>query len=315
VATVSASDSTVLITGESGTGKEVVARAIHAASPRRYNPMVVVNCGALPEGILESELFGHEAGAFTDAKARKIGRVEAADHGTLFLDEIAELPAPAQAKLLRFLEDQRFSRIGGETELRVDVRIVAATNRDLERMTGSGAFRADLAYRLRVVTIHLPRLVDRLDDLPALVRFVLARAAARLGRNVAITDQAMDALRRHAWPGNVRELKHVLEEAAVLATGGIIGLEHLALPAAATPADAPTPTGLRAALTAFANRLLNQAPGQVHERYLAETEDALIRAALAQHHGNQLRAAEALGINRTTLKKRMDDLGIGKTTA
>ncbi len=308
IAAAAGTDLGVLITGQSGTGKELVARSLHRFSKRRDAPFIAVNCGALPDGLVESELFGHEAGAFTDAKTRKIGRVEAANGGTLFLDEVGELPPPAQVKLLRFLEDQRFTRVGGEDETQVEVRIVAATNRDLSKL-GTGGFREDLAYRLRVVTIHLPRLVDRLDDLPALVRFVLGRIATRLSRQIAITGEAMEVLKRHQWPGNVRELKHVLEEAAVLAQGGIIGPEHMAI----TKSDSgPAPTSLGAAIAALGARLVNQHPGEVHQRAIDEIESALFREVLARTGGNQLRAAEILGINRITLKKRMDQLGIGK---
>jgi two-component system, NtrC family, nitrogen regulation response regulator GlnG len=309
IAAAAATDLGVLVCGESGTGKELVARALHRYSKRRDGPFIAVNCGALPESLVESELFGHEAGAFTDARARKIGRVEAAHGGTLFLDEVGELPPPAQVKLLRFLEDQRFTRVGGEEELGVDVRVVAATNRDLAKLIGSGAFRDDLSYRLRVVSITLPRLVDRLDDLPALVRHILGRIAQRLGRALALTDDAMDRLRRHQWPGNVRELRHVLEEAAVLATGGIIGASQLHLPAAV---DGPVPSTVNAMAAALAARLINQEPGAVYAKYIDAVEEPLLREVLARTEGNQLRAAEILGINRITLKKRMDELGITK---
>ena len=310
IAAAAATDLGVLVCGESGTGKELVARALHRYSTRRDGPFIAVNCGALPEQLIESELFGHEAGAFTDARARKIGRVEAADGGTLFLDEVGELPPTAQVKLLRFLEDQRFTRVGGEQEMGVNVRVIAATNRDLGKLTLGGAFREDLSYRLRVVTITLPRLADRLDDLPALVRHILGRVAQRLGRSLGLTDEAMDQLRRHQWPGNVRELKHVLEEAAVLATGGIIGAGQLSLPQ--DRATGPTPSSFQAVATALAARLINQNPGAVHARYVDLVEEPLIREVLARTEGNQLRAAELLGINRITLKKRMDELGITK---
>ncbi len=318
IAAAAATDLGVLITGPSGTGKELVARSLHRHGRRRDAPFIAVNCGALPEHLIESELFGHEAGAFTDARGRKIGRVEAAHGGTLFLDEVAELPLAAQVKLLRFLEDQRLTRIGGEQEFSVDVRIVAATNRDVPKLIASGAFREDLAYRLRVVTITLPPLIQRLEDIPALVRFFLARIARRLARQVAITDEGMDLLHRHAWPGNVRELKHAIEEAAVLATGGIISSEHLALPVTTSSSSSsasaePSPTALRAAVAGLATRFLRSHPGQAYHMTTDAVEDIVFRAALALTEGNQLRAAELLGINRITLKKRMDQLGIGKT--
>ena len=311
VAAAAATDMGVLITGPSGSGKELVARALHQHSKRASAPFIAVNCGALPDNLVESELFGHEAGAFTDAREQKIGRVEAADGGTLFLDEIGELPPPAQVKLLRFLEDQRFVRVGGEEELAVDVRIIAATNRDLGSAIEAGSFREDLGYRLQVVRIHLPPLAERLDDLPDLIRFFLNRAADRLGRRLAVTDESMEILKHYQWPGNVRELKHVLEEAAVLATGGIIAPEHLRIEAAAEVA--PTSgTGLAAAVQRETARLSVQAPGEVHAKLIDLLEEPMIREALARMKGNQLRAAELLGINRITLKKRMDQLGISK---
>jgi two-component system nitrogen regulation response regulator GlnG len=310
IAAAAATDLGVLVCGESGTGKELVARALHRYSKRRDGAFIAVNCGALPENLIESELFGHEAGAFTDARSRKIGRVEAAHGGTLFLDEIGELPPTAQVKLLRFLEDQRFTRVGGEEELAVDVRVIAATNRDLTKLTATGAFREDLSYRLRVVSILLPRLCDRLDDLPALVRHILARAAQRLGRPIALTDEAMERLRRHQWPGNVRELKHVLEEAAVLATGGVIGAGQLSLPPGSE--SGPSPSTFQASAHMLIARLINQEPGSVYAKYIDAVEEPLIREVLSRTEGNQLRAAEILGINRITLKKRMDELGISK---
>ena len=309
IAAAAATDLGVLIGGASGTGKELVARLLHRHGKRREGPFIAVNCGALPEHLVEGELFGQEASS-TDSRGQRIGRIEAAHGGTLFLDEIAELPLAAQAKLLRFLEDGWLQRIGGEQRIPVDVRVVAATNRDLPKLIASGAFREDLAYRLRTVTIVLPPLTDRLGDIPALVRSFLARIARSLGRQVAITDEAMAALQGHRWPGNVRELKHLVDEAAVLATGGIIGREHLDLPFG--PDGEPGPGALRGSVAALAVQMLKAHPGEAHQKSLDAIEEILFRTALAQTEGNQLRAAELLGINRITLKKRMDQLGITK---
>jgi len=312
IAAAANSDLGVLLTGASGTGKELVARALYRHSSRREGPFVAVNCGALPDNLVESELFGHEAGAFTDAKTRRIGRIEAADRGVLFLDEIGELPLPSQAKLLRFLEDQRFTRVGGEEELEVDVRIVAATNVDLEHAIAGGVFREDLGYRLRVVTIAMPSLAERVDDIPLLARHFLERIATRLGRELALTEDAERALLRHEWSGNVRELKHVVEEAAVLATGGIIDVEHLGIgPAgdAEVPGAAP---GLNLALRSRLAQLFRRHPGEVLRSLQDEIDAIAIAEALSRTGGNQLRAAELLGMNRITLKKRMDQLGITK---
>jgi two-component system nitrogen regulation response regulator GlnG len=297
----------VLVTGPTGSGKELVARALHRHSRRRDGPFLAVNCGALPDNLVESELFGHEAGAFTDAKSQKIGRIEAAAGGTLFLDEVGELPQPIQVKLLRFLEDQRFVRVGGAQELQADVRVVAATHRDLERQIASGQFREDLAYRLRVLTIALPALAERVDDLPALVRHFLGRIAERLHRRTGITDEAMARLLAYHWPGNVRELKHCIEEAAVLATGGLVGAEHLRFN---QEAQVSVGSGLGALVRQEVARLAHQSPGEIHQRITDQVEGAMIAEALARVQGNQLKAAELLGINRITLKKRMDALRV-----
>lgn len=302
IAAAAQTDMSVLITGPTGSGKELVARALHRHSARSARPFVALNCGALPAQLVESELFGHEAGAFTDAKEQKIGRIEAADSGTLLLDEVGELPPATQVKLLRFLEDQRFTRVGGEEELQVDVRIIAATNRDLDTMISSGAFREDLSYRLRVVHIPLPSLEERLEDIPLLVQHVLGRVAERLHKRLQLTDDAMEALRAYTWPGNVRELKHVLEEAAVMASGGMITREDLSI----TPRQRAGSSSLAQVIQTETARLIAAGNQTVHQSLIDAVEQAMIEAALAQTQGNQLRAAELLGINRITLKKRMD---------
>jgi DNA-binding NtrC family response regulator len=273
------STSTVLITGESGTGKEVAARAVHRLSPRAKEPCVEVNCGALPSGTVESELFGHEKGAFTGADQRREGLIEGADGGTLFLDEVGELPLELQPKLLRFLQERRFNRVGGTQAVLVDVRVVAATNRDLPAEVAAGRFRSDLYHRLAVATVTLPPLRDRREDVPALVDYFLAK------HGVCMEPAAMDALREHAWPGNVRELSNVLERAALLADDGVITAADLELQPAAGGSDEPN---------------LDH----------AERERTLIQEALVRAGGNKSRAAALLGMTRRRLYSRMELLGL-----
>ena len=234
VARVAATDSTVLIAGETGTGKELVARAVHAASPRAAKPLVKLNCAALPAGLVESELFGHEKGAFTGADRRRVGRFELADGGTLFLDEVGELPADAQAKLLRVLQEREFERVGGTAPVRVDVRVIAATNRDLGAMVKARAFREDLYYRLNVFPVALPPLRERPDDIPLLAHFFLARFAARMGKRFdGIGRETLALLAAYPWPGNVRELANVVERAVILADGAVLDIDPEVLPVAA----------------------------------------------------------------------------------
>jgi formate hydrogenlyase transcriptional activator len=241
VGRVAPTDATVLICGETGTGKELIARAIHSNSQRRDRPLIKLNCAALPAGLVESELFGHEKGAFTGAIARRIGRFELADGGTIFLDEIGELPLETQAKLLRVLQEHEFDRVGGTSPRKVDVRVIAATNRNLLKAVSEKAFRDDLYYRLSVFPILLPPLRERLEDVPLLVRFLLDRFAARIGKSVdAISQQTMQRLTAYSWPGNVRELENILERAVILATGPTleIGPDILGEPLSATAAGA-----------------------------------------------------------------------------
>jgi two-component system response regulator HydG len=299
---VAATDATVLVLGESGTGKELVARAIHDGSPRREKPFVSVSCAAIPEGLLESELFGHEKGAFTGAVKRKLGRFELAHEGTLFLDEIGELPPPTQVKLLRVLQERKFERVGGEETVEVDVRLVSATNRDLALMAKEGRFREDLYYRLDVVAIRLPPLRERPGDVEELAKHFLARAAPRLGRAVTgFTPEALEVLRRHRWPGNVRELENVVEQALVFAEGSLVTPAELPdalrrAPAPAAPAGpVPAPTGERG-LT----------------EVLEDLERQLILDAYERAKGVKAETARLLGIKPSALYYKLEKYGIVK---
>jgi formate hydrogenlyase transcriptional activator len=289
-------ETTVLLTGETGTGKELVARAIHDGSPRRERPLIKVNCGAIPQGLVESELFGHEKGAFTGALQRRLGRFELADGGTLFMDEAGELPLETQVKLLRVLQEQELERVGSATVTKVDVRLVAATNRDLEREVREGRFRADLFYRLNVFPIRIPPLRERPEDFPLLVAHFLAQFQRKLGKPLReMAPASLEQMRRYPWPGNIRELQNVLERACVLARGPVVALaDPLRAPpgrAAALPSDAPVAT-------------------------LDDSERAHIRRALVatggRIHGPQ-GAAVLLGVNASTLRSRMQRLAIGRT--
>ncbi|HLK11960.1 MAG TPA: sigma-54 dependent transcriptional regulator [Candidatus Binatia bacterium] len=299
VLTVAPLKTTVLITGESGTGKELIAKAIHYGSPRAARPLVTLNCAAIPETLLESELFGHEKGSFTDAHTKKLGQFELAHGGTLFLDEIGEMGGATQSKLLRVLEHAEFLRVGGTKPVMVDVRIIAATNRDLETGIRNGTFRADLYYRLNVVTVHLPPLRERRDDLLLLVRHFTALKAREMGiAEKTFTPEAIDALLRYPWPGNVRELENLIERMLVLTDSATITAEDL-------------PDQIR-------RTDLN--PGSIKEQVLTgrkslgsavdEFEREIILEALASTDFNQTRAAEMLGTTRRILKYRMDKLGI-----
>jgi len=288
VATVASSDATVLITGESGTGKELVARAIHAGSARRYGPLVVVNCAALSEGVLESELFGHEAGAFTGAKGRHKGKFEAADGGTVFLDEIGEVGPKVQIDLLRVLDEKVVTRLGGNTPVPVDFRVIAATNRDLPALVKDGRFREDLYWRLNVVTIPLPPLRERHEDILVLAEHFLARFTEAMSRRpMALSPEVRDALLGYAWPGNVRELQNAIERAVVVSTGEAIEMRDLPLHVAAGAA--------------------RPGPGS-----LAEAEKAHVRAVLESQDWNISRAARILEVDRVTLYNKIKRYGLKK---
>jgi DNA-binding NtrC family response regulator len=287
VGRVAPSDATVLVTGENGTGKGVVARALHAASRRAGRPLVTVNLGGLAAGTFESELFGHVRGAFTDAKSDRVGRFEAADGGTLFLDEIGNLPPGLQAKLLRVLETGELERVGSSRTIRVDARVVAATNADLAAEVDAGRFRQDLLFRLNTIEIHLPPLRERREDIPVLANQFLARLAARYRKRLAgFEPAAMEQLLAHRWPGNVRELEHAVERAVLLAGGPEVRVGDL---------------GLRPAASAAAS---------LDEMSLEEVERILIRKALDRHGGNVSQAAEALGLSRSALYRRFRRHGL-----
>jgi DNA-binding NtrC family response regulator len=296
---VAASGATVLIQGESGTGKELVARSLHRGSPRASGPFVVVNCSTVPIALFESEFFGHERGAFTDAHVQHIGRLERAHRGTLFLDEIGELPIEAQAKLLRVLEDGEVTRLGGREPIPVDVRVVAASNRDLAADAAAGRFRQDLYWRLNVVTIVLPPLRERSEDLPLLVEHFVDRLNAEHGRHVGgLSPEAMARLAAHSWPGNIRELENTLRRAFVLAEGDLITPEDLSFPRWSVGAPAAAEAAEDATLA------------EAVSRATARVERGLIESTLARCHGNRTAAAQALGINRKTLFNRMRLYGL-----
>ncbi len=288
-----ASDARVLITGESGVGKEVVARALHRASPRAGGPFVEVNGAAIPEDLIESELFGHVKGSFTGATEDRKGKWEAADGGTLFLDEIGDMSPRTQAKILRAIQDGRISRVGGTRTISTDVRIVAATNRDLPKMIAAGSFREDLYFRLAVVPIRVPTLAERAEDIPALAAHFAGKLARRRGRRPpAFTPEALEELKRRPWPGNVRELQNVVERALLLADGAVVGPDDLPGDVLRIPrAEAGPEAGLL--------------PGQT----LADARDAferrLVARVLADCRGNVSRAADRLGLDRTTLHRRL----------
>src|SRR6516165_10026826 len=296
VETVAPTESTVLIHGETGTGKELIARAVHQLSPSRERTFVKLNCAAIPSGLLESELFGHEKGAFTGAIAQKVGRFELAHQGTLFLDEVGDIPLELQPKLLRVLQEQEFERLGSTKTIRVRVRLVAATNRDLPRMVGDGQFRSDLYYRLNVFPIQLPPLRERPEDIPRLVRHFTQKFARRMGLfNDTATTEAMDALVRYAWPGNVRELENIIERAVILSHGTALQIPDSDLKHAAAQAT-PAPDGNAAGHTSLA-----EAEREHILRTLRETDWVL---------GGPKGAAARLGMKRTTLQSKMKKLGI-----
>ncbi|HEY8413464.1 MAG TPA: sigma-54 dependent transcriptional regulator [Pyrinomonadaceae bacterium] len=283
-------DANVLIMGENGTGKEVITRVLHSISSRRSKPLISVNVGALAEGVFESELFGHVRGAFTDAKSDRVGRFELAEGGTLFLDEIGNVPLNLQAKLLRVIESGEFERVGSSKTQKINVRLLSATNADLNAEVAAGRFRQDLLFRLNTVEIRLPPLRDRLEDIPVLAEHFLRIHRERYRRPLlGFTPEALEALRHHLWPGNVRELDHVIERAVLMSTGNVVTAFDLALEA--------TPDARLSA--------------RLEEMSLEDAERLLIKKALARFEGNANRAAEALGLSRSALYRRLQKYGLG----
>jgi Nif-specific regulatory protein len=290
VSKVAATETTVLLTGESGTGKEVVARAIHAASPRSGKPFLAINCAALPEQLLESELFGYERGAFTGALQSRAGRIEQAAGGVLFLDEVAEMSPSVQAKFLRVLQEREFQRLGGSRVQRADVRVIAATNRDITAALASGEFREDLYYRLKVFEMALPPLRERKEDILLLAESFIREIGPKVGPCAGISKEARDALLTYGWPGNVRELRNAIERAIILCDGALISAEHLPLPGAGNGRG--------------------RAPASMVGQSLGEVERQLVEGALKDARNNKAQAARLLGITRAQLYSRLQKYGI-----
>ncbi|MGD9763061.1 MAG: sigma-54-dependent transcriptional regulator [Candidatus Binatia bacterium] len=308
-------DATVLIQGESGTGKELIAKVIHYHSPRWSGPFVAINCSAIPRELLESELFGHERGAFTGATEQRPGKFELAQGGTLLLDEIADLPLELQAKLLRVLQEREITRLGGRNAIHVDCRILTATNQSLERAVQQSRFREDLFFRLNVVPLHVPPLRERRADLPELISFFLDKINREMGTSITgLSPEARDLLMRHNWPGNVRELENTLVRAAILSAGSMLMPRDLALaaqePSAAHCADLSLEEVVRLKLKAYFRQAADVAPSDLYALILERVERPLIELTLERTSGNQLQAAAILGINRNTLRKKMTALKI-----
>jgi len=313
-------DLTVMISGESGTGKELVARALHDYGKRRAGPFVAINMAAIPRELIESELFGHEKGSFTGALARGVGRFEQAQGGTLFLDEIGDMPLEAQTRLLRVLQQGEYTTVGGRTPIRADVRIIAATHRDLRQLIRQGLFREDLFYRLNVVPIRLPPLRERAEDVPALARHFFAQAGNEGLPVKSLDPTAMERLKSYRWPGNVRELENLVRRLAALYSQETIGVDAIeAELAEASPVQTAAPTNGDENLSAAAERHLREyfaahkgglPPSGLYDRVLREIERPLIQLSLSATRGNQLKAAQLLGLNRNTLRKKVRELDI-----
>ncbi|HEV3301899.1 MAG TPA: sigma-54 dependent transcriptional regulator [Planctomycetaceae bacterium] len=315
---VASLDVPVLLQGESGTGKELVARAIYQHSKRSQGPFLAINCAAMPEGLLESELFGHEKGSFTGADRRRIGIFEQADKGTLFLDEIGDMTLATQPKLLRILQEQQFERVGGEETIRTDVRVIAATNQDLERKAAAGEFRPDLLYRLKVVTIYLPPLRNRKDDLPLLIAHFLKILNRDLRKRVtSVAPEALRVLEAYPWPGNVRELQSAIKHAYVQSSGEVISLDclptHLRdesrdLPPGQSSETESASGDLR--IAEMIGELMRRGETDIYAKVTAAVDRVVLETVLRYVKGNQMQASEVLGISRTTLRAKMRSLGL-----
>ncbi|CAM2851662.1 nitrogen regulation protein NR(I) [Komagataeibacter xylinus] len=322
IARLTTSDLTVMITGESGTGKELVARALHDYGPRRAGPFVAINMAAIPRNLIESELFGHERGAFTGATSRVAGRFEQAAGGTLFLDEIGDMPPEAQTRLLRVLQDGAFTTVGGTVPIRANVRIIAATHRDLRQAIREGAFREDLYYRLNVVPMRLPPLRERVEDIPLLARHFLNENADGAGNVRVLDEEAMGRLQAYRWPGNVRELENLMRRITALHPqesigADIIDAELAEVSSSGVPGEGTSTETLAEAVERHLRRFLAAGAGQddmpmsdIYDKVIAEVERPLIAMMLSATRGNQIRAAAMLGLNRNTLRKKIRDLDI-----
>jgi two-component system nitrogen regulation response regulator GlnG len=312
---VAGQDVTVLIAGETGTGKELIARAIYQHSSRARAPFMALNCAAIPENLLESELFGHEKGSFTGADRRRIGKFEQCNRGTILLDEIGDMPLALQAKILRLLQEQSFERVGGNETIRTDVRLIAASHRELKALAAEGKFRADLYYRLSVFTIHLPPLRDRGDDLALLVQHYVRRFGRELGREVnAIDPEALARLRAHTWPGNIRELQSVVKQALLQAQGSIL-IPSFLPELSVTPAEPAASGGVNLDLESFIRQRLQPDSRDLYAEAHGQLDRFLLACALEYTGGSQHQAARLLGIARQTLRLKLRDLGLRVTQA
>ncbi len=306
---VAANKANVLIRGETGSGKELVARAIHQYGPRKEKPFIAVNCAAIPETLLESELFGHERGAFTGADFRRVGRFEQADGGTLFLDEIGDMPMTVQAKLLRVLQDRAIQRLGGKELIPVDVRAIFATHQPLEAMIRDRRFREDLFYRVNALELHVPALRDRPEDIPALVRYFLARHGGESGQQIPrLQSEALDRLRVHPWPGNVRQLENTLRKLVLQARGYVITVENV--DALLAQSESPEGASIAQRVAALLEEAQTFETGDLHARVVNEAEAELMRQAMQRSGGNIAQVARWLGISRVTLREKLKQYGL-----